>query len=326
MKKTLKRLTGCIVTLFLTAVISVRLGVLVRPLDTDDAFNAIETFHGLPEDSVEVIGYGSSRMWRGFDPMEMYEKYGIGAYNYGCNWQSINTTALFLKDSLRTQSPKVVLIETSFVNEVLQDVDMDGQIYYTRGLPEFEGKRQYLRQCFGDDKERWLSYYMPLCAFHDNWVNISQGSFMENADVTDFYGTMGFRKFDNVTPVEVPDPSGFEQCELSPEAYAVLDDIVSVCKEKNIDVIFYTVPVGGDYLYGDAMKRYAKENGCVYFNLFEYMEETGIDGAVDFNDPSHLNGNGSKKLADFLGEYIVSHYDVTDMRTIEDNPWEKNLQ
>lgn len=96
------------------------LSVLVRPVNTDNAFNAIETFHQQPEQSIDVIGFGSSHMFREFVPMELYTQYGIGAYNYGCNWQRINTTALFIKDALKTQSPDLILIETYQVNLVKQ--------------------------------------------------------------------------------------------------------------------------------------------------------------------------------------------------------------
>ena len=55
------------------------------------------------------------------------------------------------------------------------------------------------------------------------------------------------------------------------------------------------------------------------------MDEIGLNGETDFMDPNHLNSNGAKKVADFLGKYIVDHYDITDMRTIKGNLWEQNL-
>ena len=64
----------------------------------------------------------------------MYEDYGIGAYNYATNWQKINTSALFLHDSLRTQSPKIALIETVFVDDPKMDSDLDGEIYHSQKL------------------------------------------------------------------------------------------------------------------------------------------------------------------------------------------------
>lgn len=326
MSKILKTLASCLITLFITAVVIAKLGHLVRPVKTDIAFNTFETFDSMPKNTFEVIGYGSSHIWRGMSPMEMYQKYGIGAYNYGCSWQHINTTELFLKNSLQTQSPKVVLVETYLVNDLLQDTDMNGEIYYTRGIIESADKQQYLRQCFGNNKERYLSYYMPLCAFHDNWVDLKYDSFIKSADDTDFYATMGYLYTDDVEPVTIADPSTFKQNELSDSAIAVLDKIVEVCHTSDIEIIFYTAPWEGSYPYGDAMKKYAQENGAIYLNLFEYLDEMGINCETDFNDYAHVNNSGAVKISDFLGEYIVNHYVVTDMRKVNGNIWQQQMQ
>ena len=323
----MKNIVGTVVTIILTVVIIIWLGHVVRPVDTDSSISAIEVFHDLPKDSVEVIGYGSSHLWRGLYPMEMYEKYGIGAYNYGCNWQHINTTEMFIEDSFRTQSPKVILIETFRVNEVLEDTNMDGEIYYTRAIPAFDGKNSYLRQCFGNDRERFLSYYVPLCAFHDNWVNITTDNFrLSTQDPEYFHYTMGYIFTAGVTPVSIGDPNGFEQEELGDDAVSVLDRIVELCREKNTDIVFYTAPWQGEFPYGEAMKDYSVKNGCAYLNLFEYMDEIGLDCNSDFCDEGHLNHDGACKVSDFLGGYIKEHYDVSDMRSVPDNMWEHYLK
>lgn len=326
MNRKIRILAACLVTLLLTAGIIHALGRLLRPTDTDVVFNTINAFHDMPENSLEVIGYGSSHMWTGISSMELYEKYGIGAYNYGAHWQVINTTELFIKDSLRTQSPKVILVETFLVNELRQDTNMNdaAEIYCTKAIPDFDGKRQYLRQCFGDDLENYLSYYVPLCAFHENWIRLKMASFRKNSDDTDFHASMGYLRRDDIVPVSISNPASFEQKPLSADATACLDDIVSICRERDIGIIFYTTPWEGIYNYADAMTEYAAENGCVYFNLFEYMDEIGLDCETDFSDPGHLNDSGAVKVSDFLGEYIVGHYEISDMRTVEGNLWEQN--
>lgn len=323
MKKVIKNLIGFVITVVLIIGGINRLGYLTRPTNTDITINAIDTFHDMPENSFEVIGYGSSHMWRGLSPIQLYNGYGIGAYNYGCNWQKINTTLLFLKDSLKTQSPKVVLIETYFVNEHKADVEIDGEIYYTTAIEDNEDKKLYLEQCFGSDKDRYLSYYVPLCAFHDNWTNLTEASFEKDFAYTfDFYKTMGLYEFDNVTPVTIPDPSTFRQSELSDETIEVLDEMVETCNENGIEIIFYTAPWQGEYEYGAAMQKYAEQNECAYINMFECVSEIGLDENIDFSDEGHLNISGSAKVSDYLGNYIVNNYDVTDYRKLEHNIWE----
>lgn len=82
----------------------------------------------------------------------------------------------------------------------------------------------------------------------------------------------------------------------------------------------------GEYNYADAMTVYAEEHGCDYLNLFEHLDEIGIDGASDFRDTGHLNDSGAAKVADYLGQYIIDHYEVSDMREIKGNQWEENFR
>ena len=300
------------------------LGHLVRPTDVDDEIKAIKTFHSLPENSVEVIAYGSSHAWKGLETMEMYREYGIGAYNYGCNWQRINTTSLFIHDSLRTQSPKVILIETLKIGELLEDTDIIGEVYYTREIPYSNEKKEYLEQCFEGNLGRYLSYYVPLFAFHENWSELKTESFMKNCATEDYLSTMGFDESNERVSVQLEDPATFEQKSISGRAKAVLDDIVKTCQEKDIEIIFYTVPYEGSYGSSAAVKEYAEENGCAYINFFEKIEDVGLDCNTDFQDRGHLNTSGARKIASYLGKFIVDNYDVTDVRSIEGNLWNEN--
>lgn len=71
------------------------------------------------------------------------------------------------------------------------------------------------------------------------------------------------------------------------------------------------------------MEKYAEDHGCAYINLFEKMDEIGIDCSTDFCDKNHMTNSGAMKVADYLGRYIVENYDVTDMREVKGNLWER---
>ncbi len=325
MKQVMKTIARCIIPICMIGAVIYYGGKLFRPLSTDPSFKAIDAFHSLPEDTIEVMVYGSSHAQIGVNVMEMYERYGIGAYNYGNKWQNINTTALFVHDSLRTQSPKVVLIETYHVNDLRIDIDMNGEIYYTKAIPFSDAKKRYLDQCFGGHLKRYLSYYIPFVAFHKNWDHLQEGSFQDNSDPSDFRESMGYRRFkDEPVKIDIKDYRTFEQESLSEEALQVLDDIVSVCNENNAEIIFYTAPYALEYHYIDAMEQYARDHGCTYLNLFEKIDEMGIDCETDFYDDHHMTIKGATKVADHLGRYIVDHYDVTDMRKVDGNLWERD--
>lgn len=327
MQRNLKNLRSFIITTCLTVSLIIYAGNVVRPItDCDTCIDTINTFHDMPKNSFEVIGFGSSHMWKGVNAMEMYKSYGVGAYNYGANWQALNTTLLFMQDAFKTQSPKVVLIECFKVAEILKDTDVTGEIYYTRELPESREKHEYLKQCFGNDIERWLSYYMPLCAFHNNWINLTTESFMWNSSTTDYAKTMGSELWDLYGYAAIPNPNTFQQWELPEESIEILDQIVALCRKNNAEIIFFTTPHQGEYVYNNAMAAYAEANDCVYINMFEseLLQSMDLRGE-DFYDLGHTNTIGATKIANYLASYIVENYDVTDMRTIENNIWEQSL-
>lgn len=323
MKK--RNILSCLAVLVLVTLGIARLNVLLRPVDTDSSVTAIETFHTLPENSVEVMGFGSSHMWLGLDTMTMYDAYGIGAYNYGCNWQELNTTLLFLKDALRTQHPKVVLIDTFNVNTWKQDMNMDGEIYYTTAIPWMKDKLTYLRQSFGPYHKEWyLSYFMPLAAFHENWVNLSEASFRSPAQSgEDYRKTMGYFVSGAVTPVEIPDQTLLPQQPLQDEAAMLLAEIVELCQENGIQPVLCTIPWQGTNVYADYLRSFAEAYGCSYVNLYDHIEEMGLDEASDFSDTGHLNASGATKIARYMGAYLKANYSLTDFRTRQDNLWEQ---
>lgn len=308
-KTIIKNIIGCIVTLVLTIVLIQFTGHMLDPDESEEGLDVIKAFDSLEDNSLDVIVYGSSHAWKGCDTRVMYDRYGISAYNYGCNWQAINTILLFLKDSLRTQSPKVVCIETGLVDQIEQDVDLDGQIYYTRQMSNFDGKKQYLKQCFGDNTERYISYYIPLTMFHENWSEVGFENFWFPGPDR-YVESRGYNICTGVNPFEIPDYETMAQKDIPGECVEVLIEISKVCKDNDVNLILYTCPYAGTYSYNDALEKFADENDCAYLNLFKHVDEMGLDSECDLQDNMHLNETGSGKVAAFLAEYIIDNYEV----------------
>ncbi len=299
-------------------------GVLIEPGNELKCRANIRAFHQIPENSCELMIYGSSHSWRGIDTLQLYEEYGIGAYNYGTFYQNMNTTALFFYDSLRTQKPKAAIFELYKVNQLVEDVPTTSEIYYTREIPGFPAKWEYLRTAFGCHPLRYITYMVPVFLYRDNWRYFLINGFFANYKAESFAGTMGFSNSDellDVCPTAVPDPAFVKQEPLSEKAEVLLDDIVRECRKNDIVPVFIVIPSSEEYTYADAVQAFADKNGVTFLNLYDYMEETGIDPEKDFGDETHLNQYGAKKLTAFLGEYLSEHCDFRDMRQVPDNLW-----
>lgn len=327
MKQTLKMLGVALAVVCALAVCIYVAGEALTPRDIRVAMAAINDFHSLPEDSVEVVICGSSHAWNSCDPAQLYREYGIGAYNYACWWQSINTTALFVQDLFRTQSPKVVLVETFNAWTVAKDVDALGEVDYTRAIPMFEGKKGYLEQCFGKNRlDRYLSYYVPLFEYHENWTSMGENSFTAPKPGLN-HQTLGFQGVDNHAPAMIFDYDESNEEPLPADAQAWLDRIVETCYENGAEVVFYTVPYEGIYHYNLSMQEYADMNGCYYLNFFDLFDDVGLDGETDFGaDRGHLNLQGAAKVTAYLGEFLADFYDLTDYRELEGTLWNQVVE
>ena len=175
-----------IIILFGTIVFT---GYIMRPKDTDVCVQQISDFHSIEKNTLDAIVYGSSHSWLGFDAKEFESITGYRTYNYSCFWQSFNTTWLFINDSFITQTPKVVFVDVGRVNDYLHNMELEGQIYYTRKLKISKEKIMFLIQCFGNNLEGYISYCFPIVSFHNKWENISE--LFEEKQHNDFISSSG---------------------------------------------------------------------------------------------------------------------------------------
>lgn len=302
----MKKAIMCLVSFGIICYLIYLLGIFFRPLECDDAINKIEAFHTLGNNTQDVLVYGSSHAYYGVNTVELEDKTNLNCFNYAYSWQKINTTDLFVHDSLETQKPKYAIIDTYFIDYVLEDVDISAEIYYTRAFKESKYKQDYLKQCFGNDKKRFLSYYIPCYGFHSNWENLKVESFSVKKNYESVIKEKGSALSDNIKELDTVDCSKFQQHPLSDAAIIVIDDIVNSLQKRGTKVIFITIPWYNDqeYNYHDAVKQYSEAHDCVYFDFFELAEEIDIDCNTDFLDSAHLNRSGATKVADFLAEYI----------------------
>ena len=72
-------------------------------------------FYDMDKDSVDVLFIGSSVVANAFSPQEIYDSYGIRSYNLASQQQSVFFNYYWLKEALKYQSPKVVVMDTKFL-------------------------------------------------------------------------------------------------------------------------------------------------------------------------------------------------------------------
>ena len=124
----------------------------------------------------------------------------------------------------------------------------------------------------------------------------------------------------------VPEQNPEQQLPLYEGTWALLEELVEVCRERDIAVVFCTIPWEGQNQYSEAMTTFALEHDCPYLNLFDHIEEIRLDGETDFMDSGHLNTSGAQKIARYLGAYLRENYALTDFRESPGNLWDRAEQ
>lgn len=97
----------------------VGLNFLAQPVWLDwNNYDTVQGFYEEPEDTIEVIFLGTSSVVNSIMPMELYEDYGICAYNLGTEQQPIMASYYWLEEAYRKHSKTFKDINYSSVRYV----------------------------------------------------------------------------------------------------------------------------------------------------------------------------------------------------------------
>lgn len=265
----------------------------------------------------DVIFFGDCDAYESYSPIKMYEEYGISAYIRGSGEQYICQSYYLLRDVLRTETPKVVVLS---IHNLQHDVPRNEA--YNRmtldGMRWSQDKVDAINVSMTKD-ENFASYVFPILRFHDRWSELTKTDFEHvfSKDITSHNGY--YMRCDIKPQTKVMPSPPLISYDFGENAIAYLDKIRLLCEENGIELILVRAPIEyGWYEQWDAnVEKYAEQYGLTYLNFCDYVDEIGIDMSVDTYDAGlHLNIYGAEKLSSYFGKYLVEHYDLTDYRTI----------
>lgn len=245
--------------------------------------------------TIDVLVMGDSNAAQGVSPIEWYLQDGVTGFTYGEGWLSVYKIYYRLRQILKTQSPRVLVLCTSAV-------------YSHPPVPSDWHSAVY------DVSEELV----PLLRFHDEWKVLTPQEWFADNDyswrdvnkgfmpITDISGYAGL---DYMTEAIAPEPIP------APMRY-YLDKLTGLCAQNGISLLFITVSTTNwNRARHNGMQEYADEKGLPYldFNLPE--NAPGLDWSTDTPDGgTHLNLLGARRLTAALGQYLKTHYDLPDHR------------
>lgn len=268
---------------------------------------------------VDVLCIGSSHMGRGLNPVQMYKDHGYAAYSLWCGSQAPWQTYYYLKETLKSQKPFLVILDVYKIN-VTQTDDGYNDAETVNNLldtPLSIGKIAAVSKSSADSK---LDILLRFPYIHDEYASFAGLSAKKFYGRTDY--SMGYEYNDEVQEFsDVIEKSGIRNVlPLSKKNEKYLRKIIDICEENAIDIILVNTPYPGLGDQGQAISNYigqiADECNVDYIDGNMYWKEIGMDWSTDRADEhGHLNNSGVTKFTAFVEEHIYDNYDIPDRRS-----------
>lgn len=285
----------------------------------------MDGFYLEDKNSLDVVIIGASETYNDFSPGLAYGEYGYTSYCIGSPEGSAALWKLQLKEVLKYQSPKLIVIE---INSAL--FDDDAKLYedaklrqFTDNIPLSSEKIEALSSMPLQDEP--ISYYLPFIKYHG--TNDFVSAFMST--VTEL--NMEFRGYSllkgiytnpkQVPPgqqlIDISDDTSTQ--ELQPQSEQYLREFLEYCKGEDIqNVVFVRFPhrINSEEKYdrfcrGNRAGEIIAEFGYPFLNFEGKDNLVGLSPEYDYYDNDHLNIYGQQKFTRYLSEVLMNEYNLS---------------
>lgn len=306
--------------LFLAIVIAGLSGVLERK----ESSARLDPFFERADD-IDVLFLGNSHLLNAVFPMELWDDYGIAAYNLANYNNTIPLSYWVLQCALESCTPKMVVVDVYYVGQSGKLSESSGDVHTALdGFPMSVTKLRAIQDLTSDRDamdaygNRYIDlkyeYFFPLALYHARWESLTRDDFKPEKN----------QQLGAQMAINVAQPAEYDIIASAGDeegwGFVYLRKIIEECQARGIDVLLVNAPYPpageNDQYESNAVYYLAEECGVEYID-FVYMDQI-VDYSTDCYDPSsHLNPSGARKVTDYLGQYIADAYDMPDHRLEE---------
>ena len=264
----------------------------------------------------EVIFIGDCEVYANFSPLEMYQNYGITAYVRGNSQQLIWQSYGILKETLKYEIPKVVVLNIAS----LKTSEPEKEPYNRLMLDKMKWSKEKVEIIKASmlDSENFLDYVFPILRYHSryNELTFDDIKYLFIDEPVTYEGYLLNKEIKPYT--NLPVKRRLPNYEFKDNVIDYLDKIRELCNENNIELVLIKAPSLYPYWYDEyeeQVQSYANKYNLKYFNLINDIEEIGLDFSTDTYDGGlHLNYYGAKKLSNYFGKILRDNFTLTDYR------------
>jgi hypothetical protein len=282
------------------------------------------------DEDIDVVILGTSHMLYGIFPMELWNDYGISAYNLAGDGNTIPVCYWTLVNALDYQKPQIVALDVydfapgSICNpewgQVRDQFDffplsinkyrMVEDLFSNPELTDRKGNNLY-------DK-RWELLW-DLGEYHTRWTDLGENDFYSESELKQqsavWKCAMPLIDFEDRTARVYPD--NWDDVEYDDLSKEYLIKIIDLCRENGIELML--VNTGYDCradskLFADSVYDIASEYGLLYFDFTQMDLINFQTDLYSSGHNTHVNFSGAEKWTKYVGECLNANYSLADHR------------
>ncbi len=296
----------------------------------DSAWNytlKVGGFQNEPENSFQIMGFGSSHMYCTMNPLYIYEKTGVRSYVLATQQQPVEATYYYIKEAFETQSPDVVVIEAYMY--LLDKTPATEGVAHDAVDPFPTGANKLKMIHVMDTVDGKQNYYFNFLKYHTRWKDLTQSDFDDSykKQTDPMHGYVFLTESAPNNNAQL-DYTNTEEVPLDSVNLEYLRKTIELVQDNGSEVLLLLSPYEMTQENGraKALHRFAAEENVRILDMNLCYNEMGIDNATDFYDASHFNVNGSEKASLYLTQYLQEYFTLTE-RNVEDvAQWQADLE
>ena len=277
------------------------------------------------KNSADVLFFGSSICYCDVVPAVIWEDSGITSYVMAGPEQTLPITYYYVKEALKTQSPKVIFVEvTGAFFEKYQNFTKVNIGYMPWGTNRLNATLN------AAEKAEWTGLFFPLFNYHSRWDAL-EGTDIElalNGYTADDLAGYTFLNTAEVMSEVQPRNEVFDEDNYKSNI-DYLNKIADLCKQKGITPVFYVAPtywsLSEDHLSMLKTDIEGMEN-VRYINFNESGDLSIFDSALDYYDNLHFNYRGAEKFSSQLADILTSELALSPTENSDKELWAARVQ
>ena len=283
-----------------------------------------ESYLKEPRNSIDVLYFGSSLAYCNIVPGVVWEETGITSYVMAGPEQTIPITYSYIKETCRTQNPKVVALEVTGMFYPQYCGFTKANISY---MP-WSFNRIEAALCAAEPELR-AGLLFPILDYHSLWTTV-KGSEIKAHLTAEQDIFAGYTYLEKSVPQEGITVRGFSaETENYRRNLNYLNRISDYCRRKGIELLLIVTPTKGriaEPALTQLKADIAQVEGARFIDFNDVMSELKVDDSTDWYDFIHFNCRGAEKFSRYLGRYLRDELGLSATEGEDEILWQARVR